>query len=72
MTILFSDVRGFTTISEYYKDDPQGLTRLMNRFLTVEVHAQILESVLSKSSLVNPNYAIGAGSAQHLAVAHQR
>ena len=26
----------------------------------VEVHAQILENVLSKSSLVNPNYAIGA------------
>ncbi|WP_024517754.1 adenylate/guanylate cyclase domain-containing protein [Bradyrhizobium sp. Tv2a-2] len=34
MTILFSDVRGFTTISETYKRDPQGLTRLMNRFLT--------------------------------------
>jgi adenylate cyclase len=34
MTILFSDVRGFTTISESYKHDPQGLTRLMNRFLT--------------------------------------
>src|SRR4029077_162358 len=34
MTILFSDVRGFTTISESYKDDPQGLTSLMNRFLT--------------------------------------
>ncbi|WP_024512767.1 adenylate/guanylate cyclase domain-containing protein [Bradyrhizobium sp. ARR65] len=34
MTILFSDVRGFTTISESYKNDPQGLTRLMNRFLT--------------------------------------
>jgi adenylate cyclase len=34
MTILFSDVRGFTTISETYKNDPQGLTRLMNRFLT--------------------------------------
>jgi len=34
MTVLFSDVRGFTTISEAYKDDPQGLTRLMNRFLT--------------------------------------
>jgi len=34
MTILFSDVRGFTTISEAYKRDPQGLTRLMNRFLT--------------------------------------
>jgi adenylate cyclase len=34
MTIMFSDVRGFTSISESYKTDPQGLTRLMNRFLT--------------------------------------
>src|SRR5207245_9269043 len=34
MTIMFSDVRGFTTISESYKHDPQGLTALMNRFLT--------------------------------------
>jgi adenylate cyclase len=34
MTVLFSDVRGFTTISEHYKHDPQGLTRLMNQFLT--------------------------------------
>ena len=34
MTIMFSDVRGFTTISETYKNDPQGLTTLMNRFLT--------------------------------------
>jgi adenylate cyclase len=34
MTILFSDVRGFTTISETFKHDPQGLTALMNRFLT--------------------------------------
>jgi adenylate cyclase len=41
MTILFSDVRGFTTISEQYKDDPQGLTRLMNRFLTPLTNAII-------------------------------
>jgi adenylate cyclase len=34
MTVMFSDVRGFTTISESYKHDPQGLTALMNRFLT--------------------------------------
>ncbi|MFK4512341.1 adenylate/guanylate cyclase domain-containing protein [Bradyrhizobium daqingense] len=34
MTIMFSDVRGFTTISESYKHDPQGLIELMNRFLT--------------------------------------
>src|ERR1700724_697084 len=34
ITIMFSDVRGFTTISESFKSDPQGLTTLMNRFLT--------------------------------------
>ena len=34
MTIMFTDVRGFTTISESFKNDPQGLTTLMNRFLT--------------------------------------
>lgn len=35
LSILFSDVRGFTTISESFKDNPAGLTHLMNRFLTV-------------------------------------
>ncbi len=34
MTFLFCDVRGFTSISEQYKADPQGLTQLINRFLT--------------------------------------
>jgi len=34
MTFLFCDVRGFTSISEGYKRDPQALTRLINRFLT--------------------------------------
>ena len=32
MTILFCDIRGFTTISEQY--DAHGLTRVINRFLT--------------------------------------
>ena len=34
MSFLFCDVRGFTTISESYKTNPQGLTLLMNRLLT--------------------------------------
>jgi adenylate cyclase len=34
MTFMFSDMRGFTAISELYKDDPQGLTSMMNRLLT--------------------------------------
>ncbi len=34
LTLMFSDVRQFTAISETFADDPQGLTRLMNRFLT--------------------------------------
>lgn len=34
MTLLFCDVRGFTTISEQFSDNPEGLTRLINRFLT--------------------------------------
>lgn len=35
LSILFSDVRGFTAISESFKENPQGLTDLMNQFLTV-------------------------------------
>ena len=34
LTFLFCDIRGFTPISEKYKKDPQGLTRLINSFLT--------------------------------------
>ena len=34
MTFLFCDIRGFTPLSEKYKGDPAGLTRLINRFLT--------------------------------------
>jgi adenylate cyclase len=36
MTVLFSDVRGFTTISEGL--DPKQLTQLMNEFLTPMTH----------------------------------
>ena len=42
MTFLFSDIRGFTKISEQYKDDPEGLTKLINQLLTVLSNA-ILE-----------------------------
>ena len=34
MTFMFSDIRGFTPISERYKSNPAGLTKLINRFLT--------------------------------------
>ena len=34
LTLLFCDIRGFTPISEQFKTDPQGLTKLINRFLT--------------------------------------
>ncbi|MBL8907292.1 MAG: adenylate/guanylate cyclase domain-containing protein [Rhizobiales bacterium] len=38
LSILFMDVRDFTSISERYKKDPQGLTRLMNRLLSPLSH----------------------------------
>mgnify|MGYP003111315689 FL=1 len=34
LSILFSDLRGFTTISEHFKTNPQGLTELVNKYLT--------------------------------------
>jgi adenylate cyclase len=33
LTVMFCDVRGFTTIAEGMKDDPQRLTSLVNRLL---------------------------------------
>ncbi|MEL6505292.1 MAG: adenylate/guanylate cyclase domain-containing protein [Pseudomonadota bacterium] len=39
LSVLFSDVRGFTAISESFKHNPQGLTELMNRFLTTMSNA---------------------------------
>jgi len=34
LSIMFTDVRGFTTISEHYGKDVQGLTSIMNRYMT--------------------------------------
>lgn len=34
MTYLFSDIRGFTPISEQFKTDPEGLGNLINRYMT--------------------------------------
>lgn len=34
VTVLFCDLRGFTALSEAMKDDPEGLTALVNRALT--------------------------------------
>jgi adenylate cyclase len=42
LSIMFTDVRGFTTISEHYKSSPQGLVTLMNRYMTA-MTASILE-----------------------------
>ena len=43
LSIMFTDVRGFTTISEHYGEDVQGLTKIMNRYMTVMTKA-ILEN----------------------------
>ena len=43
LSIMFTDVRGFTTISEHYGEDVQGLTSIMNRYMTVMTRA-ILEN----------------------------
>ena len=43
LSIMFTDVRGFTTISEHYGKDVQGLTKIMNRYMTT-MTAKILEN----------------------------
>src|SRR5210317_296297 len=34
LTFLFCDIRGFTPLSEKFKSDPGGLTKVINKFLT--------------------------------------
>ena len=43
LSIMFTDVRGFTTISEHYGDNVQGLTMIMNRYMTA-MTAKILQN----------------------------
>ena len=43
LSIMFTDVRGFTSISEYYGKNVQGLTQIMNRYMTA-MTAKILEN----------------------------
>jgi len=43
LSIMFTDVRGFTAISEHYGKDVQGLTKIMNRYMTAMTR-EILEN----------------------------
>lgn len=43
LSIMFTDVRGFTSISEHYGKDVQGLTKIMNRYMTA-MTAKIIEN----------------------------
>lgn len=46
VTILFSDIRGFTTLSE--KLTPEGLTEILNEYLT-----EMTEAIMKKKGLVD-------------------
>ena len=43
LSIMFTDVRGFTTISEHYGDNVEGLTSIMNRYMTA-MTAKIIDN----------------------------
>jgi adenylate cyclase len=70
MTMLFCDVRGFTTISEQF--DAQGLTHLINRFLTpmtdvILAHQGTIDKYMGdcimafwNAPLIDPDHAIHA------------
>ena len=48
LSIMFTDVRGFTTISEHYGEDVQGLTKIMNRYMTA-----MSESILENNGTID-------------------
>lgn len=48
LSIMFTDVRGFTAISEHYGDDVEGLTKIMNRYMTA-----MTKSILDNNGTVD-------------------
>ncbi|MEX6507825.1 CHASE2 domain-containing protein [Jiella sp. M17.18] len=48
LTILFSDIRNFTALAESMKDEPERLTRLINRLLT-----PLSEAVLEQGGTID-------------------
>ena len=48
MSFMFSDVRGFTALSESHQSDPQSVTALMNRLLT-----PISDAILSNGGTID-------------------
>lgn len=48
LSIMFTDVRGFTAISEHYGDDVEGLTKIMNRYMTA-----MTQSILNHNGTVD-------------------
>ena len=81
MTMLFSDVRGFTGLSETFKDDPQGLTTLMNRLLTplsnaIIEHSGTIDKYMGDAIMAFWNAPLDvehhAAQACHAAIAMQR
>ena len=48
LTISFTDVRGFTSISEHYGRDVEGLTKIMNRYMT-----SMCKSILSNGGTLD-------------------
>ncbi|HEV7416480.1 MAG TPA: adenylate/guanylate cyclase domain-containing protein, partial [Tianweitania sediminis] len=72
ITVLFCDIRGFTTIAEAMKDDPERLTRLINRLLTplsnvVMAHGGTIDKYIGdclmafwNAPLDDPNHALHA------------
>ena len=44
LSIMFTDVRGFTTISEHYGKNVQGLVQIMNRYMTAMTEAILVNN----------------------------